>query len=80
MVALVVAVARAQVRADRADRFERFELENAGPGPAFLFLAFLFLASAIEPRQLIRIVAQCELLDHRPPRLVIAAILTDAFF
>ena len=52
MVALVVAVARAQVRADRADRFERFELENAGPGPAFLFLAFLFLASAIEPRAL----------------------------
>jgi hypothetical protein len=27
-------------------------LENGGPGPAFLFLAFLFLASAIEPRAL----------------------------
>jgi hypothetical protein len=48
---------------DRAERFERFELENAGPGPAFLFLAFLFLASSIEPKQLIRIVAQ-RLLDH----------------
>ena len=75
MVALAVVVARAQVRADRAERFRRFELKNAGRGPAFLFLV-----SSIEPRQLIRIVAQCELLDHRPPRLVIAAILTDAFF
>ena len=39
MVALAAVVARAQVRADRAERPQKFELKNAGLGPAFFVCA-----------------------------------------
>jgi len=35
VVALAAVVARAQVRADRAEHPQKFELKNAGLGPAF---------------------------------------------